>query len=198
MTTETDGRRAKGARRRRALVDATLRVVARDGVAAVSHRNIARVAGVPTASIGYYFASIDDLFVATLLDSVEVLVADMDRMTREVTAPEQWPMAVARSLAEMLGDKRERTIAEYELYLLAARRPALRPAARRWIEVATGYVNGGEGGDPDAIRAAFATIDGLLMQGLIADAPPTAEELEPALKYVLQPVDYLRDAGVIR
>ncbi|GAA2815647.1 TetR/AcrR family transcriptional regulator [Saccharopolyspora taberi] len=197
MTVGTDGRRAKGERRRRALVDATLRVIGRDGVAAVSHRNIAREAGVPAASIGYYFDSIDDLLVATLLDGVEALVADMDRMTREVTSNERWPAVVAESLAEMLDAKRERTIAEYELYLLAARRPALRPAARRWIEVASGYVNGGEGGDPDAIRAAFATIDGLLMQGLIADRPPTAAELTPALKYVLQPVDYLRGAGII-
>ncbi|CAM06371.1 TetR family transcriptional regulator [Saccharopolyspora erythraea NRRL 2338] len=194
---EVDGRRAKGARRRRAIVDATLRVVARDGIAGVSHRNIAREAGVPAASVGYYFDSIDDLLVATLLDSVEVLIAEIDRMTSEVGSDEQWPGVVARMLARMIDEHRERTLAEYELYLLAARRPALRPAARRWIEVATGYVNGGEGGDPHAMRAFFAAIDGLVLQALVADEPPTAEELEASLRYVMQPGSYLRSLGVI-
>ncbi|GAA0506758.1 TetR family transcriptional regulator [Saccharopolyspora subtropica] len=193
---ETDGRRIKGERRRRAIIDATLRVIARDGVAAVSHRNIAREAGVPPASISYYFDGIDDLLVATLLESCDAFAADMDALRERVRHHAEWPRAVAEVLAEMVREHRERTIGEYELYLLAARRPALRPAARRWIEIASGYVNDGKGGDPPAVRALFAVLDGLLMQALIADEPPTADELEHTLRYVMQPVDYLRERGV--
>ncbi|MGP4016733.1 TetR/AcrR family transcriptional regulator [Saccharopolyspora sp. 5N708] len=188
----TDGRRVKGERRRRAIIDATLRVVARDGVAAVSHRNIAREAGVPPASIAYYFAGIDGLLVATLLESCETMLVEMDLLRERIHENSEWPRAIAELLAGMVREHRERTIGEYELYLLAARRPALRPAARRWIEIATGLVNHGAGGDPAVIRALFAAIDGLLMQALIADEPPTAEELEPALRFLMQPVDYLR------
>ncbi|MCI2419593.1 TetR family transcriptional regulator [Saccharopolyspora sp. K220] len=189
---ETDGRRAKGERRRRAIIDATLRVVARDGVAGVSHRNIAREAEVPPASIAYYFAGIDELLVAALLESCEKMIADMDRLRERVDDNREWPRAVAELIVEMVREHRERTLGEYELYLLAAKRPALRPAARRWIEIASGSINNGAGGDPPVIRALFAAIDGLLLQGLIADEPPTAEELEPTLRFLLHPVDYLR------
>ncbi|WP_190820139.1 TetR/AcrR family transcriptional regulator [Saccharopolyspora pogona] len=191
---ETDGRRAKGERRRRAIIDATLRVVARDGVGAVSHRNIAREAEVPPASIAYYFAGIDDLLVATLLESCETLIVEIDRLRGQVRENSDWPRLIAEALASMVRDQRERTVGEYELYLLAARRPALRPAARRWIEVATGFINDGAGGDEPVMRALFAAIDGLLMQALIADEPPTADDLEPTLRFLMQPVDYLRNS----
>ncbi|MGI8309004.1 TetR/AcrR family transcriptional regulator [Saccharopolyspora hattusasensis] len=191
---ETDGRRAKGERRRRAIIDATLRVVARDGVGAVSHRNIAREAEVPPASIAYYFAGIDDLLVATLLESCETLIVEIDRLRGQVRENSDWPRLIAEALASMVRDQRERTVGEYELYLLAARRPALRPAARRWIEVAAGFINDGAGGDEPVIRALFAAIDGLLMQALIADEPPTADDLEPTLRFLMQPVDYLRNS----
>jgi DNA-binding transcriptional regulator YbjK len=192
---EADGRRAKGERRRRAIVDATLRVVARDGVAAVSHRNIAREAGVPPASIAYYFAGIDELLVATLLESCETLIVEMDQLRGRVREPSEWPRGIAELLAGMVREHRERTLGEYELYLLATRRPALRPAARRWIEVASGYINDGKGGDEPVLRALFAAIDGLLMQALIAEEPPTADEFEPTLRFLMQPVDYLQGRG---
>lgn len=191
-----DGRRAKGERRRRAIVDATLRIVERDGVPGVSHRNIAREAGVSPASIAYYFEGIDELLVATLLESVETLVVEITRMREEAGDDgAAWAKATARQLAVMVREHRGRTLAEYELYLLAARRPALRPAARRWIEVVSGEVDSGAGADEAMLKAFFAALDGMLMQALIADEPPTAEEFEPALRFLLQPVAYLRRIG---
>lgn len=176
-----DGRRVRGERRRRAIVDAALRVVERDGVAGVSHRAIAREADVPPASIAYHFATIDDLLVATLLDSVDTLLAELDRLADTLDGDRAgWPAAVAGLLASLVSEHRGRTLAEYELYLLAARRPALRPAARRWIEAAAGHVTAG-GRSPETARTLFAVIDGMLMHALVADEPPTAAEFESAL-----------------
>ncbi|MEB3371137.1 TetR/AcrR family transcriptional regulator [Saccharopolyspora mangrovi] len=187
----TDGRRLKGERRRRAIVDAALRVVARDGVGAVSHRNIAREAGVPPASIAYYFDGIDDLLVASLVDGCDALVEQITAVREQVVDNAQWPRAIAELLVRMISEQRERTIGEYELYLLAARRPALRPAARRWIELIRGNINNGEGGGDPVISAFIAGIDGLLLQALIADEPPTVEGLEPVLRFLMHPYDYL-------
>ncbi|RRO13639.1 TetR family transcriptional regulator [Saccharopolyspora rhizosphaerae] len=195
MTEVTDGRRLKGERRRRAIVDAALRVVARDGVGAVSHRNVAREAGVPPASIAYYFDGIDDLLVASLLDGCEALVEQITAVRDRVVDNAQWPRAVAELLVGMIREHRERTIAEYELYLLAARRPALRPAARRWIELVRGNVNSGREGDEAVVSAFIAGIDGLLLQALIADEPPTADRLEPVLRFLMQPYDHLGVQG---
>lgn len=179
-----DGRRAKGLRRRQAIIDATLRVVERDGVSGVSHRNIAREAEVPAAAVAYYFAGIDDVLVAALLESCETMIAELDRSAGGVRDGAAWVTAVAEMLARLIREKRGRTLAEYELYLLAARRPALRPAARRWIEVASGYAHGVGTADPGAVQALLAMIDGLLMQALIAEEPPGADWFRPALSHL--------------
>jgi hypothetical protein len=75
-------------------------------------------------------------------------------------------------------------MAEYELYLFAARRPALRPAARLWLDVLTSLV---QHDDEVAFRAFLAGMDGLLMQGLIDDEPPTVAELQPVVAYLMRP-----------
>jgi hypothetical protein len=65
-TPQTDGRLFKGERRKEELIEATLQVVAREGVAGVSHRAVAREAGLPATAAAYHFASIDDLLTAAL------------------------------------------------------------------------------------------------------------------------------------
>ncbi|MCC8249110.1 TetR/AcrR family transcriptional regulator [Saccharothrix luteola] len=170
-----DGRRVRGDRRRREILAATLRVVARDGVAGVSHRSVAREAGVPTTSTTYYYATLDDLLIATLTWSADEMAASF----REVALT---PAAVARFIADAAGPHRGRTLAEYELYLLAARRPELRAAARRWISLMA-EVAGPR--DPVALRAVLAGLDGLLIQALIADFPPMAEDLEPVVSLLM-------------
>ncbi|WP_308257807.1 hypothetical protein [Pseudonocardia lacus] len=86
--------------------------------------------------------------------------------------------------ARYLREERGRAVAEYELYLLAARRPALRPAARLWgdllAELLARWCD-----DPAAVRAAVAACDGLMLQGLIAERPPTAGEIEAVLRDTL-------------
>jgi hypothetical protein len=47
----TDGRRRRGNQRRRALLDATLRVIGRDGLAAVTQRTVAAEAGLEISQI---------------------------------------------------------------------------------------------------------------------------------------------------
>ncbi|MFD7658844.1 TetR/AcrR family transcriptional regulator [Actinosynnema sp. NPDC059797] len=165
----------RGEQRRRAILEATLRVVARDGVAGVSHRSVAREAGVPPSSATYYYATLDDLLIAALTWSADELAVGF----RDV-APR--PAAVAGFVADAVGAHRARTLAGYELYLLAARRPELRPAARRWFEV-LGDVVGPR--DPVALRAMLAGLDGLLIQGLIADFPPMADDLEPVVSLLM-------------
>lgn len=181
-----DGRRARGDRRRTEIVEAALRVIERDGVAGVTHRTVAAEAGVPPASLTYHFASLDDLVVGTLTWSAERMATLIrDRIESSRIKGRSQAGAVAETLAEALGPQRGRTMAEYELYLLAARRPALRPAARQWLDVLTSL-----GRQPDEVgfRAFLAGVDGILLQGLIDDDPPTAAELLPVVEHLLEPL----------
>src|SRR5262245_30812380 len=51
---------------RAVLLDTVERVMLQDGYAAVSSRRIAKEAGVTPALVHYYFATLDDLFLAVL------------------------------------------------------------------------------------------------------------------------------------
>lgn len=173
MPPETvDGRRVKGERRRAALLEATLRIVGRDGLAAVTQRGVAAEAGVPASAVLYYFATVDDLLVATLvavndrwIDALAALPADRD--------------AALRELAALVSASGEHGLAEYELCLLAARRPELRQETARWWQ-ALDALAGRLAPGPSA--AAFsAGVDGLLLRACAsgpADPAATLAVLE--------------------
>jgi DNA-binding transcriptional regulator YbjK len=172
-----DGRRAKGQRRRQALLEATLQVVERDGVAGVSHRSVTRQAGLPSSAATYYFDSIDSLLKAALLWAEE---ANTEPLRAIAAAPDP-PAALAQWLVEDCITHRERVIAEYELFLLAARRPALAAAATRWIDELSALVAGWTA-DQGSVRAVCAYIDGLLLQALVTREVPKASELEATIR----------------
>ncbi|MCP2256543.1 transcriptional regulator, TetR family [Streptoalloteichus tenebrarius] len=182
----TDGRRLKGERRRQELIDATVRVVARQGVSGVSHRTVAREAGLPATAAAYYFQGIDDLLTAALSTCMD---EDADRL-RVIAANADGTEAGLRALAELMGEivtpHPSRLLAEYELYLLAARSPALREPTRRWRDAlaafARCYVD-----DPVRVQVFVGAFDGLLLQALLTDEPPTVDEFEAMLRDLLAP-----------
>lgn len=53
--------RAKSEHRRLQILEATLRIAARDGLKGIKHRAVAREAGVPLAATTYYFRDIEEL-----------------------------------------------------------------------------------------------------------------------------------------
>ena len=120
----------------------------------------------------YYFATVDELLVAVITAGAEQFA---DSLRTELPA-DPGIRDLAELTANYLTEHRGRAIAEYELYLLAARRPELRPAARLWLDAARG-VFARWTADEATLRAALALCDGVLLQGLIADEPPDADEI---------------------
>lgn len=177
---EVDGRRARGERTRHALMEATLRVVAADGIGAVTHRRVCQEAGQPASSAAYHFPSITDLLEAALLAADERNSTELARI--EAAAD---PVAeLARWLADDFGPDQAACLAEYELYLLAARTPALRPAATRWL-TDLGSLAQGWGADPQTVRVVCAYVDGMLIQGHVTGRAPAAAEVEAVLRGLL-------------
>lgn len=124
MPEPADGRLRKGERRRRALLDATLRLVGRGGAAAVTQRAVAAEAGVPPSAVLYYFASVDDLLVAALTAVNDRYVVRLDAIGTVD--------ALAALVTDCARQDRLPAIAEYELFLHAARREDLRVELHRW------------------------------------------------------------------
>lgn len=148
----------------------------------MTHRSVAREAGVPTTAPTYYFATLDDLLIATLLWVADELCDDM----LQIVVSGGTAREIATSMAKAVNENRGRTLAEYELYLLAGRRPELKPAARRWLDLA---VEAARPRDPIAFRAFLAAVDGLLIQGLLADVAPNEDELEPIVSFLIRARD---------
>ncbi|WP_017582054.1 TetR/AcrR family transcriptional regulator [Nocardiopsis valliformis] len=177
-----DGRRARGERRREEIIAATLRVVERDGVAGVTHRAVAREADVPASSAVYYFKTMDDLLVAALTAASDTYIdqlADLRSSQGEAVA------GLARVIASAGGEGRARALAERELNLLAARRPALRPVARRWRD-AVSEVAQGQGADDLTVRQFAATADGLCARILLGDEDLTEARITETLQHALR------------
>ena len=176
------GQNARRQRRRDQIIDATLRVVQRDGAAGVTHRTVAREAKVSPSLTAYYFATLDDLLVAALSTVADEYTV---RIRAIVEQGGDTVLGLARLIAETNGPGRERVLAERELSTLAARRPALRPVARRWredvAELARTHTD-----DPDAIKAFVAASDGLCVAILLDDRDADVDEVRAVLRHALK------------
>lgn len=166
--------------RRTRIIDAALTVIAADGIAGLSHRTVAAEADVPLGSTTYHFASLDELLVAALrrcnenfvqaLRSSGLFAEEGDAGPGEGDAGQG---AEGAGLAEELTRLLDRWFAgergaielEYELYLAALRRPALRPVAAEWTAEAVALLS--RRTDPETARALVALMDGVCLQVLL-------------------------------
>ena len=169
-----------------AILEAVLRVVAQSGAAGVSHRAVAAAAGVPLAATTYYFASRDDLLARALEHAAE---RELSRVAAFLAEPRD-----AADVVEMILGALERDpvalAAEWELYLAAARTPALRDAARRctdaYLRASADLLRAAGSRDPDGdARLLVACFDGLLLarhaEGRDAPLAPSVRRLVGAL-----------------
>jgi DNA-binding transcriptional regulator YbjK len=155
--------------RRQRIIDAAIRVVGRAGIAGLSHRSVAAEADVPLGSTTYHFATLDDLMVAALRQANEGF-ARVVAAHPALSDPEaDLPGELARVLGEWLGGDRTGVELEYELYLAALRRPALRPVAAEWAEGVGALLAALT--DPTTARALVAVLDGICLQVLLTDTP---------------------------
>lgn len=159
--------------RRQAIVDATVRVLSTEGLGAVSHRSVAREAGVALAATTYYFSSKDDLMKQALDALSRQEIAELKRYADDLEGRRSTPGELAAALTEVFAGKLGRgpKIARYEIYLEAARRPAHTGVVREWIaafsELATVALGALDARDPGTrAELLVAGVDGILIQEL--------------------------------
>ncbi|MGD3107194.1 TetR/AcrR family transcriptional regulator [Streptomyces sp. YGL11-2] len=180
-------RRYDAKRRIEEIAAATEQVIAERGIEGLTHRAVAERAGVPLGATTYHFATKDDLIEAALQRSVDRYagyLADWVAQRPELT-PEQLTVLLTDALMGCFGPQRDNQVREFELYLAALRRPALRPIADRFIELSVHallpYV------DPLTARTAAVATNGLTLRGLAGTTPPTRAEVEGILRRILTP-----------
>ncbi|MEU0898943.1 TetR/AcrR family transcriptional regulator [Streptomyces massasporeus] len=155
--------------RRQRIIDAAIRVVGEKGIAGLSHRSAAAEADVPLGSTTYHFKTLDELLVAALRQANEgfaKVVASRGGLGDPRT---DLAAELAAWMGEWLAGDRTGVELEYELYLAALRRPALRPVAAEWAEGVAELLS--RHTDPVTARALVAVVDGICLQVLLTGMP---------------------------
>ena len=188
-------RRAPQQAIRAAIIEATIRLVGRHGVDGITHRAVAREAGVSLSSTTYHFASRDEI-VSEALRRVAAL--EIERIARDAEAlADGHPdvASIARALAAWLteqvqGDDLLRVRAGYHLQLEAGRRPELRAIHIAWgravHDLAERVLRAAGSPRPrtDATILASA-IDGLRLDEVTAPRPGFERRARPVIERLL-------------
>jgi DNA-binding transcriptional regulator YbjK len=165
--------------RRDRLVAAALDVISEHGVAGATHRAIARAADVPLGSTTYHFASIDELLTAAFTVHAERVATALEERMRAATDQDAALDALAEHLGvDLVGDGRSLVLA-VELYVTAARRPALRSVTQAWLERSRRALE--LHFDPVTAREVDALVEGLVLHQSLSTDPMTTEQVRHAL-----------------
>jgi DNA-binding transcriptional regulator YbjK len=169
-----------------AIVEATVAITAREGVAAVTHRAVAKEAGVALSSTTWHFATKADILEAALGWTAEHEVARMAAIARRLGGAEFDPHAWAEELADWLiaqvTTERDVAVALYRLQIELADSPGARHTHHEW---GRGLRALGEGVAPDLdVRLIVAALDGLRLNVLLSGEDP--QWLRDAVRRQLQ------------
>ncbi len=167
--------------RREAIARAAAQLVAEVGLERVTHRAVARRAGVPLGATTYYFDSLPELVTAGL----ELVAGDQRTELahwRATLTRDNLPSALPRLAAAYLSD-RPRAVVEYELYVAASRDEQLRPLARVWLDGLREVLNPLVGSR--SATTLVAVLDGFLLTALVVDCPLDRRGLADTIRAVL-------------
>ncbi len=172
---DTKDRRDSPDRRQR-IVDATLIVIAEQGVAGTTHRRIAATAGVPLGSVTYYFDTLDILIQTAFLQLAEQSSAAFGERLAQANDRESAKAAVVSIIAESIWATPGTLLLSYELYAYAARHPAVASVMQRWMQNSRSALE--RFFDPLTARALDALVEGIGIHNSIDPEPLEAKEIE--------------------
>jgi DNA-binding transcriptional regulator YbjK len=172
-----DGRRARGAASRQAIVEAAARVAVVGGLAAVTHRAVAEEADVSLARTTYHFSTSGALLRAV---QQHLTKGFDDRLLAFIAAAEGRHASLVDAscnfLEDLLGAHRGEFLVSVELDVAAARRPELLSVGSLSAAGAIPIIKA-FGADDDRARAAFAAVYGFAVIVATQPNPISAEEI---------------------
>jgi len=119
---------ARGVERRKALLEAVLRIVTRDGVAAVTHRAVAAESESSLRATTYYFATKEDMireaFRFFCEESLEQIDATSERYLDREVGPGDAVSMIFENVLKEWDNPNTSWVAEFELILAIAREPS--------------------------------------------------------------------------
>jgi DNA-binding transcriptional regulator YbjK len=178
-------RRARDpAARRAALAAAVIEVIAELGIGRTTHRAVAARADLPLGATTYYFPTLDDLIAAGLRRATEAVHADLDDWAVRLRETTDLPATLVALSSTYLADRGQAQI-EYELFVAAARDPALRPLAELWLTGMTDLL--AEHMPRPTARTVVALLDGAMLHALVTASDLDREPLTTAIRRLTAP-----------
>jgi DNA-binding transcriptional regulator YbjK len=155
---------------------------------------VAREADVPLAATTYYFASKTELLAEALDQIAREELVRLRAMASEIAAlgvtGEEVVQQAAAAIAKQLSDDAGPILLQLEIYVEAARHPALQGVAKRRIAafeaLAEAALRTGNPTDPKVAAKVFmAGVDGIMLHRLSTGTRPDAAEIEVVLTRML-------------
>jgi DNA-binding transcriptional regulator YbjK len=172
-----------------AIVAATVSIVAREGVAAVTHRRVAAEAGVALSSTTWHFAAKADILEAALHWTARREVARIaqiaDRLDGADFDPSAWAEELGDWLLEQVTGEREIAVALYRLQIELLGSPGAREVHREWgrglLALGDRVLEQSSTLTPELdIRLVVASLDGLRLS-VLSEGDGEKDWLRPAV-----------------
>ncbi|SHN27542.1 TetR/AcrR family transcriptional regulator [Cryptosporangium aurantiacum] len=170
--------------RRDRLIDAALTVIAERGVAGTTHREIARVADVPLGSMTYHFSSLDEVLAEAFTRHADAVAAVFDeRLGAAADRNAAIEAVIALVSDDLLGSGHD-LVLTVELYVAAARKPALKAVTQAWMRRSRIALE--RHFDPTTARELDALIEGLVLHSALSTDPMNAAQIRHAIERYLR------------
>ncbi|HEY4279962.1 MAG TPA: hypothetical protein VGM91_17185 [Conexibacter sp.] len=169
--------------RRGRIAEAALQVALERGVNAVSHRTVAAVADVPLGSTTYHFTGLDDLLGAALERAAARYAEQLVAWSSAIAPGGDVADALCDLVLDSLATDAPRVAAEYELYLVALRRPALRDVSRAWFDLLPLVLQ--QHVDAVTARELAIAVDGVMINALVTGELPKRPDLFELLEKIV-------------
>nr|SBO95922.1 Transcriptional regulator, TetR family [Nonomuraea gerenzanensis] len=161
------------------MIDAALAVIAERGVAGTTHREIARAADVPLGSMTYHFTSLDEVLAEAFTRHAEAAARVFDEHLSAARDPGEAAEAVIALVSDALLGSRHDLVLTVELYVAAARNPALRAVTQAWMARNRQALE--RHFDATTARELDALIEGLVLHSALSTDPMTPAQIRHAV-----------------
>lgn len=170
--------------RRERIVDAALQVLARDGVAGITHRAIGAAADVPLGSITYHFATLGDVVQAAFDVHVTKLATRFESRLASCDTAEGVVECIVAAITDDLAANPNELAVTYELYGDAVRTAQTKRLTQRWMTLAEDAL--AQHFDRATARLLDVVVEGLMVHMSIAQQQVSKEEVRALLAITAQ------------
>jgi len=166
---------------RDALLEATLRVIAKEGMRAVTHRKVAAEAGVSLSATSYHLSNIQNI----LYESMERYVTsarDRYEPSQRIDTPEQMVEAIITLVLNIHRDQDD-IVLMYELYAQAARDPRYFQLVSEWSASTQRSIR--RVFDPATSLKLESLLEGFIFLRALTEHPMDIETMRTALNEII-------------